>query len=195
MKEALQKVKNISKQSFDFATRLETDSKHIKQQNHRVQEEIETFIKSYRNAVEEHGKYLNEQLTKNKKEKFRLIQQRHNEIEKNLKDVKNIVIFTDELLREGTDVEILSFIKPILTQLDRYCSLKQLPDWQILDNLQFLPDEIVRNEKFICPLYGSITTQSISAAHCILKQEGMFNLYDDCNKLKLPNFVIVKSTN
>lgn len=172
MREALERVRSIAKQAAGISTRLQGDSKRIENRCNQVQDEVGKFMGSYIRAVEEHHRRLDDQINQAREEKLQSVELQQMEVQKRLRDVKDVVVFTDELLTEGTDVEVLSFVKPILKKLERYSKLEPLPEIRITENLQFLPQEIVDRSENICPLYGIITTQTVSPKHCILNQEG-----------------------
>lgn len=88
-----------------------------------------------------------------------------------MKDAKDATAFIDELLNDGTDVEVLSFAKHVLKKLES-CRADENYDLKISDSVQFLPTEIVDNPESCYPLYGVITTQTVSPKHCILNTEG-----------------------
>lgn len=99
------------------------------------------------------------------------IEKHRNELQSRMKNAKDATAFIDELLNEGTDVEVLSFAKHVLKKLES-CTGDENRELRISDSLQFLPTEIAQNSGSSCPLYGVITTQTVSPKHCILNTEG-----------------------
>ncbi|KAF5303196.1 hypothetical protein FQA39_LY10109 [Lamprigera yunnana] len=177
MRKTLERVQNITKETTELSSRLKEDSTRVQNRCDRVREEVEKYINEYVRAIEEHRKNLYEQINQARIEKLQLIELQQMEIKKRLKDITEAVIFTDDLLTEATDVEILSFIKPIFSKLDKFSKLELFPDWQVPDNLQFLPNEVTQTTmENVCPIYGIVTTQTVSAQNCLLKQEGLENL-------------------
>lgn len=81
--------------------------------------------------------------------------------------------FIDELLNEGTDVEVLSFAQPVLKTLET-CTALQKPqaDLRTSDSLQFLPHEAATESGSSYPLYGVVTSQVVSPRNCIIVTEG-----------------------
>lgn len=88
-----------------------------------------------------------------------------------MKGARDVAAFIDELLNEGTDVEVLSFAKPVLKKLES-CTEDKVQELKMSESLQFLPEEAVPSSGHCYPLYGVITTQTVSAKHCLLNAEG-----------------------
>lgn len=81
--------------------------------------------------------------------------------------------FIDELLNEGTDVEVLSFAQPVLKTLETCTALQKTPtDIKTSDSLQFLPYEAAMDSGSSYPLYGVVTTQVVSPRNCTIITEG-----------------------
>lgn len=89
-----------------------------------------------------------------------------------MRNAKDVATFIDELLNEGTDVEVLSFAQPVLKKLETCTTLenKRL-ELKLSESLQFLPNEAVTGGGTF-PLYGVVTTQTVSPKHCIISTEG-----------------------
>lgn len=113
------------------------------------------------------------QIHQTKTQKRLRIEKRRNELQNRMKNAKDATAFIDELLNEGTDVEVLSFAKHVLKKLES-CTGNESTDLSISDSMQFLPTEIVQNSGSCCPLYGVITTQTVSPKHCNLNTEGKY---------------------
>lgn len=181
MKMLLDKARIMSDKTSITATKLQASTKRVESQCNQIQSEIERFIQSYILAVEEHRAKLQHQVEKAKEERLQILEKQKKEVFKRLSDTNDVVSFVDELLSEGTDVEILSFVKPILKRLEM-CSKcdSRIPEVRISESLQFLPEEIAVEEEdgsSICPLYGVVTTQMVSHKHSVvINQEVLHNL-------------------
>ncbi|KAK5646544.1 hypothetical protein RI129_005008 [Pyrocoelia pectoralis] len=177
MRKALERVRNIAKETIELSTRLQGDSKRIQNRCDRVKQEVEKYMELYISEIEKHRQRLYDEIQHAQQEKLEIIEMQQVEVQKRLRDVKEVVIFADDLLAEGTDVEILSFVKTLLRRLERCSKLEMSSDWKVPDNLQFLPDEMAQDTSAgLCPIYGVITTQTISPQNCILKLEGSDNI-------------------
>lgn len=173
---ALDRAKTVSLKTTTYATRLQSTSKRIETHCDTVQAEIERFVRSYVAAVEEHRSRLHKQVEQVRNDKLKKLEKQKREAIRRLKDTNDAVSFVDELLSEGTDVEILSFLKPVIKRLES-CSggrvdfvVQEAAD--VSDGVQFLPDEVARNFESCCPIYGVVTTQSACPKHCTLKEDG-----------------------
>lgn len=117
-----------------------------------------------------------------REEKITLITVQQKELEKRISEAQNTVSFTEELLTEGSDIEILTFLNTILKKLETYNkvyvqhgntdkAIMMAP--RISESLHFLPTETVQYGGDInIPLYGTVTTQTVAPNQCILHKEG-----------------------
>lgn len=169
---ALDRAKLVAEKSTSATTKLQSSSKQIENQCNQMQSEIEKFIQSYKRAVEEHRKNLHQQVHRTKEEKMHMLDMHRVELQKKINDAKEVVTFVGELLEEGTDVEILSFVKPILKKLEVCNKLDGIQEMRVAESLQFLPEEIAQNTENCCPIYGVVTTQTVSPKNCHLHTEG-----------------------
>lgn len=86
-----------------------------------------------------------------------------------MRNARDVVAFIDELLNEGTDVEVLSFAQPVLKKLESCTMADRAPmELKISESLQFLPHEAVTENRSFCPLYGVVTTQVVSPRNCVI---------------------------
>ncbi|XP_031343553.1 tripartite motif-containing protein 45-like isoform X2 [Photinus pyralis] len=177
MRKALERVRNIAKETIELSTRLQGDSKRIQSRCDRVKQEVERYMDVYLSEIERHRQRLCDQIQDAQRENLDCIAVQQAEIQRRLRDAKEVVIFTDDLLTEGTDVELLSFVRTLLKRLERYSELELSHNWKVPDNLQFLPDEIAKDvSEDLCPIYGVITTQTVSPQNCVLQLEGLENI-------------------
>lgn len=91
-------------------------------------------------------------------------------LQRRVRGARDVAAFVDELLNEGTDVEVLSFARPILGRLDACTTENEeaaSPELKASESLQFLPEEVAPGEG-TCPIYGVLTTQQVSPRHCVL---------------------------
>ncbi|KAI4464889.1 bonus isoform c-related [Holotrichia oblita] len=175
IKSALNRTRLIADKTTNATTRLQEISRRIEAHCDNVKKEIDKFIESYMEAIEQHRKKLHREVNEARVEKLHRIDQHAIDLQKHLSDIRNLLIFTDELMSEGTEVEVLSFIKPILQRLEIH-NHRSIPELKISESLQFLPMEVASEFWNSCPLYGVVTTQSVAPDHCILLEKGLHNL-------------------
>lgn len=168
---ALNRTRLIADKTTNATTRLQELSRQIETHCDNVKKEIDKFIDSYIQAIEQHRKKLHREVNEARIEKLHRIDQHAIDLQKHLNDIRHLLIFTDELMSEGTEVEILSFIKPILQRLEIH-NHRNIPELKISDSLQFLPMEVASEFWNSCPLYGVITTQSVAPEYCVLVEKG-----------------------
>lgn len=121
-----------------------------------------------------HKKTLLTQIAKAKETKALTILEQQGTLEKRLFEAKNATAFADNLLLNGTDVEILAFVG-ILKQRFMYCQKSKVPlDPKIQESLRFLPElrAPATQAQHNIPLYGIITTQTAIPKFCTLENEG-----------------------
>lgn len=80
--------------------------------------------------------------------------------------------FLDDLLTDGSDVEVLSFLNPIMSKIEQCDNFKQGQELKLAGSLQFLPDETVKSPNNFYTLYGVVSTQTVSSDHCLLHFDG-----------------------
>lgn len=168
----LEKTKTISELSPVTTCRYQTNTKQIETQCNHIQMEIENFIKSYKQSVEEHRKELIKQIREIREEKMRILNGQKDDLIKKSKEAKEILNFVGDLLNEGTDVEILNFVKPLLKKMEICNKIDNLFDTKVFDSLQFLPEEVASQYEDCCPIYGVLTTQTVFPKNCTIDTNG-----------------------
>lgn len=171
---AADRAKSIAEQSALAANRLHATSKKVEAQCGKVQTEIEDFIDKYIKSLEEHRKKLLQQVNQTRTEKLQEIGKCKTMLHKRVREARDTAFFLDELLSEGTDVEIMSFLKPVMSKIDK-CGKKdfgKVSDLSLSGSLLFLTDETVQYSQDCCPLYGVVTTQMVAPSLCVISTEG-----------------------
>lgn len=102
------------------------------------------------------------------------------DLSKRASDANTVIKFTDELLSNGSEIEILSFVGILLRRFD-YCQKSKVPlDSKTSDTLKFLPEIRAPTAKsennVIIPLYGIITTQIAVPKFCTLQSDDLMFL-------------------
>lgn len=165
----------VEKSALDTSV-LNTNSKRIDADCSKIQSEVEKFIEEYIRSIEEHKNNLLDQIRHIKEEKMQQIMQEKIRLQKKIRDARDIAYFLDDLLTEGSDVEVLSFIKPVINKIEACDNLEPSSQLKYSDSVQFLPEESVKQPNKIYKIYGVLTTQSVSAEHCRINTKDLQNL-------------------
>lgn len=141
---------------------------------------METFLTEYLKALDVHRKTLLVQISRTKETKILAIKDQQMDLSKRASDADDVIKFTDELLSNGGEIEILSFAGIVLRRFE-YCQKSKIPlDSKTSDTLKFLPEvraPIARGENnVVIPLYGIITTQIAVPKFCSLLSDGLMFL-------------------
>lgn len=148
--------------------------------NRQKQNDVEIFLSEYSKALEIHRTTLLTQISKAKEAKIIAIKDQQIDLSKRASDADTVIKFTDELLANGSEIEILSFVGILLRRFE-YCQKSKVPlDSKTSDTLKFLPEvraPIARSENnVIIPLYGIITTQIAVPKYCTLQSDDLMFL-------------------
>lgn len=121
-------------------------------------------------AVEEHRQTLQLQVVKARDVKIQALASQKLELEKRAENVNDAVKFAEDILSEGTDVEVLSFVGPLLKRLEWCSNTDGLLDSRVSEDL-----ELVKEEKSVkygnYKLFGVISTQGVEASLCVIDPE------------------------
>lgn len=150
-------------------------SRSIEENCNQVEKELLDFLDAYAQSVENHCRSLMDQLNRVREEKLQAIERQQLELQMRLRSAKDAVVFVDELLNEGTDVEVLSYVVPVMKKLKHCSESSTFPRGYLgtTEKLKFLPDEPRDVKGAVCPLYGALTTQTVSPEQSILHSEGI----------------------
>lgn len=133
------------------------------------QNEMEIFIKNYFKALEAHKEALLCQITKAKEVQTLSIKEQQEYLIKRANELKQANRFAQNLLENGNDIEILTFIGILQNRFD-FCQKSQnvLPiDSQNVNKLQFLRDvraPTTPHQNNI-PIYGIVSGQTAAVGH------------------------------
>ncbi|CAG9767918.1 unnamed protein product [Ceutorhynchus assimilis] len=173
---AADKAKALIEKSAMDTSVLNATSKRIEADCCKIQCEVEKFIEDYIKSIEEHKSNLLDQIRQIRDEKMQQIIQEKLRLQKKIKNARDIAYFLDDLLSQGSDVEVLSFIKPVINKIEACDNLEPSPELKYSDSIQFLPEEAVKDSKHVFDIYGVLTTQSVSAEHCQINTKDLQNL-------------------
>lgn len=144
------------------------------------QNDVEIFLAEYLKALDVHRKTLLAQISRAKEAKIVSIKDQQMDLSKRASDADTIIRFTDELLLNGSDTEILSLAGILLRRFE-YCQKSKVPfASKTSDTLKFLPDvrspKVKSENNVVIPLYGIITTQIAIPKYCSLESKDLMFL-------------------
>lgn len=136
------------------------------------QSEIDQFLSDYFEALEAHKQTLLRQVAKAKENKHLLIAEQQKYLEKRATEAKTANKFAENLLSNGSDIEILTFVGALVRRFE-FCQKQQNAasiDPKIPDSMRFLPDLRAPSTQaqHNIPLYGIIATQEADPKYCTL---------------------------
>lgn len=128
--------------------------------------EIEIFLKDYFEALEAHRESLFRQIIKAKELKSMSIMEQQEYLQKRANESKQANLFAENLLQNGNDIEILTFIGILQNRFD-FCQKVKIPaEPKISDTFEFIREiraPIIPQQHNI-PIYGVLATQEIDAS-------------------------------
>lgn len=161
LKDAKDSTKPLSTYAIHSISKLNDISKKINLKCDIVENDVETFLTEYLEALEVHKTCLLTQIERCRATKMDMIHSQQLDLERRSNEAKSVITFTENLLREGSDEENLMLVSLLLRKFDECRSSKSNLDVKISDTIQFLQRvkaPINEAQKNI-PLYGIITTQ------------------------------------
>lgn len=179
LKEAKDNTKPLSTYAIHSISKLNDISKKINKKCDEVEQDVDTFLSDYFEALEVHKKTLMNQIARCRETKMDMIHCQQLDLERRSNEAKTAITFTEALLKEGTEAESLLFMNLLLRKFDNCRSSDRAMDVKIRDSLQFLPEVKAPSNQAQnnIPLFGIITTQIAIARNCSLEsQSGLMNL-------------------
>ncbi|XP_068083595.1 E3 ubiquitin-protein ligase TRIM45 [Anabrus simplex] len=186
VKDALEQAKPEAERAAAVLERLQQIARRIQARCTQVQEEVDRFMDSYAAALEKHRQDLQLQIRDATDAKLAAVRQQQRELERRVQDASTAVRFTEDLLTEGSDVEVLSLAAPILRRLENIHAPGGIPaEPRVSEVLHFLPGEsagMVQGH----PLFGLVTTQTVAASRCVLNTDSLL----DCRQHKRAEAIV-----
>lgn len=127
----------------------------------KFQMEIDIFLKDYFEALEAHKEALLRQVSKTKEMKSLAILEHQEYLEKRAHESKQANYFAENLLQNGNDVEVLTFIG-VLQHRFQYCQQSKIPiEPKIVDSFEFLRHEQAPKASYQnnIPVFGVLASQ------------------------------------
>lgn len=174
----LNRVRPLSDYANFTISKLSGATKKIEVKCDMVRSEVEFFLRDYEEAVDVHRNTLLNQIEKAKAMKLEGIKSQKFDLELRSAEAQTAIEFAENLLNNGSDIEIMSFVGVLLKRFD-YCQKSKVPlDAKVSESLRFLsevraPATTAQNN---IPLYGIITTQTACPKFCTLEDKGLSNL-------------------
>lgn len=100
------------------------------------------------------------------------------DLERRSSEAQTAIAFTEELLTDGNDMEIMKFVGVLLRRFEHCKKYKAPLDPKTSDCIQFLPEvrAPATNGQNNIPMYGIIATQMAIAKLCTLDTDGLIFL-------------------
>lgn len=178
IKNSLDKTRPLTDYANHTILKLNGISRKINLKCDSVQNEVEGFLADYLQGLEVHRRTLLNQIGRAKENKIETIRIHQNEIEKHSMEAQTAIDFTEDLLSDGCEVEILSFVGLLMKKFSSCQKSNIFLDTKISESLQFLPEVKAPSTKAQnnIPMYGIITTQTAVPKFCTLQTDGLMNL-------------------
>ena len=177
--EAKDNTKPLSTYAIHSISKLSDITNKVNQKCDAVEQDVETFLSEYFEALEVHKRTLINQIARCRETKMDMIQCQQIDLERRSNEAKTAINFTETLLKEGTNEENLMFVSLLLKKFDNCRSSDRTMDVKITDSLQFLPNVKApsNQDQNNIPLFGIITTQVAVARNSSLEtMTGLMNL-------------------
>lgn len=125
--------------------------------------EIEIFLRDYFEALEAHKESLKRQIVKAKEMKSISVTEHQEYLQKRALDTKIANQFAENLLQNGSDIEILTFIGVLQNRFE-FCQKSRIPvEPNISDSLEFLRDARAPTTQYQhnIPIFGVLSSQEM----------------------------------
>ncbi|CAH0381052.1 unnamed protein product [Bemisia tabaci] len=185
--EAIMKTKTVHKEVALSLSRLQSLEERIQRRCKEVEAEVDRWVTSYKRAIDEHRVNLLREVAQIRQAKLEQVQTQKEGLAGRAAHVSQAVAFTQDLLAEASDTEVVMMLSTVLNRLD-WCvkNTPSGPSFRVSDCIQFLPEEracVIRSHT----IYGVVTTQAVSPYHCIIEADG----FTRCRQHKLCKLVLV----
>ncbi|XP_039599674.1 tripartite motif-containing protein 45 isoform X2 [Polypterus senegalus] len=133
--------------------------------------DIQTFTDGYIKSIEKHRNDLLKQLHDLQFQKSNQLHLQRIQLEHILSDVRTGVDFTERLLANGSDLEILMIKSVPIGRLQRLLEVKYNPIPVVDDTIRFLPQERAEDRDGY-RMYGVIQSKEVDPFKCVIRGEG-----------------------
>ncbi|XP_030044568.1 tripartite motif-containing protein 45-like [Microcaecilia unicolor] len=151
---------------------IENVSKGIGECVKTVALEVENFAAGYIRAVEQHKDRLLKHLEEVKLQKETALHLQKVQLEQLLADMRMGVDFTEYLLANGSDLEILLTKRVVISRLRRLNKSNYSVHAVMDDSISFYPQEKA-GQYHGYEMFGAIVTNSVDPAKCVIQGEGL----------------------
>ncbi|KAJ9597191.1 hypothetical protein L9F63_026918 [Diploptera punctata] len=172
LRECLERTRPLADEAVVSLDTLRQLVQNIQERCSEVQQQVDQYIDSYIAALEEHRRHLQQQVQEAREAKLRAVHIQQEELQRHSEDTRTAICFAQQLLTEASDIELLSLVTPVLRRLECLCR--------------------VRNREKVNQhtVYGVITTQTVSPAHCNLS--GLHSLQDVRQQQKVETVLVTR---
>ncbi|XP_056634974.1 tripartite motif-containing protein 45 [Diorhabda sublineata] len=171
-----ERARNLVEESALAAGKLDSVSKQIETRCNEVQDDVEKFIGEYVRSVEDHKLELLEQIKQVRRDKLECVHRERAALRNKLRGARDVSGFLSDLLSDGTDAEILSFVHPVLNRAEMCGDFEAVAEVKLSGSLQFLKEETVKCPNNFFSIYGVLTTQNVSPDNSVLDTAVLQNL-------------------
>lgn len=177
IKNSLDKTRPVSDYANHTISKLNSLNKKVNDRCNQVQNDVENFLTDYFQALELHKATLLNQISRARQNKLELIKNQQIELEKRSQNAKHVIEFTKDLLSDGSDVEIMTFVSILMKRFDQ-CQRAGNTDEKLSDSIRFLSEVRAPSTKpqNNIPLFGIITTQTAVPKYSTLETKDLMNL-------------------
>ncbi|MBN3308173.1 TRI45 protein, partial [Amia calva] len=172
-------IRELAKNVQPHVGKLEAALNNIECAQHTVQaraqavaEEIQTFMQGYMRAVQTHCHGLLRQLEEIRVQKKNQLHLQMVQLEQVLSDVKTGVDFTERLLTDGSDVEILTAKGVTVRRLKRLGEVGYNVHPVTDDGISFLPQEKAGQTEGY-QVFGMIYARAVDPNKCVIQGEAL----------------------
>lgn len=139
---------------------------------------MEIFLAQYLEAISVHKNILLTQIARARETKMHAILNQQTDLERRSSEAQTAIAFTEELLTDSNDMEMMKFVGVLLRRFEHCQKYKAPLDPKTSDCIQFLPEVKApsTNGQNNIPMYGIIATQVAIAKLCTIDTDGLMFL-------------------
>lgn len=176
LRSSLERTRPLSEYASDSISKLASVRKKFIQSADQIQQEVDSYIAVYIDAIEAHRRTLHKQIARAKETKCLRIGEHEQELIERGAAAKLAIQFADELLQNGTEMESLSLVGLLLRRFE-HCQQfsRRFLEARFAEPITFLPElqAPATKDQHGIPMFGIITTQSVVAKLCSVPTVGL----------------------
>ncbi|XP_068621523.1 E3 ubiquitin-protein ligase TRIM45 [Battus philenor] len=176
LRDACQRARHVPEHVERAARTLSAHALEADKHASRVEAEVRAWAEQYRRAVDAHGRALAAAAARARALQRQRTERAHHLLQERTQHALHAVRFTEELLSEGREEEVLTLSGPVLRRLERLTELQPLGETPRLA-LRFAPDARAGPGSALC---GRLVTQAPDPDTSVLYTEGLQDLHVEC---------------